>query len=108
MSTELVRKRTNWATYVDNFTNPLESINVEVTYEEGGAWHKVRAAKESILWAIMRERMNKELQDTPFFSVLIAPSNYFCDWHAIRFPSGAIYDFVLARRKDFARRLAWR
>lgn len=99
----------DWAAYIKKLANPKELITVEVTYLEGSFWHRCTIPKESVAWAIARDRQDTRIQNDPIYSKLISPMGYFCNWSAMRFPSGAIYDFVLARSKDpCIRKLAWR
>lgn len=84
---------TPFGTKQDNRNWRIE-MKIQITTKEGGMWKEADINTETVI---------------EFIKLAQYTSYWYLPVYAIRFPSGIIYDFVLAQKRDpKLRKLAWR
>lgn len=84
-------------------------INVQVTFQEGGDWLPMTLEFRTVICIIQRDLMDLLVIGQFKGWESLQPLGHYMGIHAIKFPSGAIYDSVLARNlRREVRRQCWR
>jgi len=78
-------------------------IPMQVTYSDGGYWANFEMERDWVVSCITRSQFVKRFPERKL------QDNLFAGIHALKFPSGAIFDCVLAQHPDKEiRRRCWR